>query len=66
MPDMETPPTRSGAYVFEFECPHCGKDSDVVVLRKHLPPRLYCDDCIRKHDEIVELKVVRVTVDAGY
>ena len=65
MPDMQTPPTRSGADIFELVCPHCGRDTDVVVLRNHLPPRLYCDDCIRRHSEIVELKIVRVSVGAG-
>jgi transcription elongation factor Elf1 len=63
MPDVQT--QRSGVYVFELRCPHCGKDSDVVVVKDHMPARLYCDECIRHHSEIVELKVVRVHIEPG-
>jgi uncharacterized Zn finger protein len=49
-------------YVFELECPHCGKLSELVASKGDLPPTLHCLECLEQRRKTVELTIVRVTV----
>jgi glutaredoxin len=49
-------------YVFELECPHCGRTSELIASKEDPPPKLYCLECLEQRRKSVELTIVRVTV----
>jgi hypothetical protein len=51
------------AYRFDLVCPRCHKTSEATGTQQVPPPRVSCGDCLMDDVEIVELKVVRVTVE---
>ena len=51
-------------YRFDLVCPRCNKSSQAAqVDQKTPPPRVSCGDCLMNDVEIVELKIVSVTVE---
>ena len=52
-------------YVFDLECPRCGKASRTSGTKENPPPRVNCGDCLMDETEIVEFKIVRVHVFDG-
>ena len=49
-------------YTFELECPRCGRASMTVGTKRIPPPVVNCGDCLMNDVEVVEFKVIRVTV----
>lgn len=47
-------------YKFDLVCPRCGKTSDAVADKRALA--VSCGDCLMDDTEVVEMKIVRVTV----
>jgi hypothetical protein len=47
-------------YKFDLVCPRCGKTSDAVADKRALV--VSCGDCLMDDTEVVEMKIVRVTV----
>jgi len=52
-------------YIFDLECPRCGKTDMLVVGTGEQSPHLKCTDCLMNDAEIVELTIVRCTVIDG-
>jgi ribosomal protein S27AE len=52
-------------YRFDLVCPQCGKESEMVAGLEEPAPRVNCGDCLMERVEMVELRIVRVTVEEG-
>jgi len=51
-------------YTFDLVCPRCGKTSQTVTEHREPPPVVNCGDCLMNHVEVVEFKIVSVTITA--
>jgi transcription elongation factor Elf1 len=49
-------------YLFELECPRCGRLDQQVVEKYDEAPRLNCGNCLMEERLIVELKITSVVV----
>lgn len=52
-------------YTFDMKCPRCNKWSEMVTQNREPPPHVNCGDCLMDDVEVVELKIVKVTVTKG-
>jgi len=49
-------------YHFELICPRCGKVSETVTDSNQPLPHVNCGDCLMDAVEVVEFKIVRVSI----
>jgi len=50
-------------WIFDLECPRCGKTSQSTTINNKVPPVVNCGDCLMNDVEVVEFKIVKATVD---
>ena len=56
-------------YTFDLECPRCHRDSTLTLggldKKPDPPPVVNCGECLWSDTEVVELTIVRCTVEAA-
>ena len=53
---------KAPRYIFDLVCPRCNRDAQIETENRIPPPRVSCGECLMTDVEVIELKIVRVTV----